>query len=208
MTGNAHATITDFLDRTAAKAAAPGGGAAAALVGASGAALAAMALRYSIAKAPALERSLAIVIASRAALEQLMDEDCVAYAAVAAAYALSRATEAQIQARAAAIRRACRVAMTAPLGGMVAATDALTALHDALPHTNKNLHTDAATAAVALSAAVDGLGFFVLVNANELGDDPDAHDARREEARLRDLATRASHEIRTTVRSALEERAQ
>lgn len=203
MTDHIHSRLSDFLNRTAAKEPTPGGGAAAALVGASGAALGAMALRYSLAKAPELEPQLSLLESARESLAGLIDADCAAYAAVSAAYGLPRDTDEQKSARRSAIQSACRIAMNVPLGGMVAATDALSALADAVDRSNKNLLTDAATAAVSLCASVESLGFFVLVNANALGEDPEAKAARDEEARLRGQAIRLADQIRTPVRDGL-----
>jgi formiminotetrahydrofolate cyclodeaminase len=114
-------SVADFLDRLASGTPTPGGGSAAALGGALAAGLASMVCNLTLGKqefagvAADIQRLLDEAEAARAALEFSVEDDAVAFGKVMAAYRLPRATEAERQARVAAIRRACIGAARAPL---------------------------------------------------------------------------------------------
>jgi formiminotetrahydrofolate cyclodeaminase len=88
---NHHNTIAEFLDGTAAKQPAPGGGSVAALVGALSAAIGEMVLNYSIGKKgleahqDALKEALAELHRARQVMVELVTEDQSAYQALTAA---------------------------------------------------------------------------------------------------------------------------
>ena len=92
---NHHNTIAEFLDGTAAKQPAPGGGSVAALVGALSAAIGEMVLNYSIGKKgleahqDALKAALAELHRARQVMLELVTEDQSAYQALTAARKLS-----------------------------------------------------------------------------------------------------------------------
>src|ERR1700759_5379247 len=94
-------TIAAFLDQLAARVPAPGGGATAALHAAQAAALLAMVARYS--QGPEMERIAAEADELRGAALALAEADAEAFGAVAAAYGLPRGSDADKQARSAAI---------------------------------------------------------------------------------------------------------
>ena len=81
-------SVQEFIDQTAAKAPTPGGGSVAALCGALSAALAQMALQYTIGKKASaahdeeLRRSLADLAAAQRRFQELIAEDIAAYAAL------------------------------------------------------------------------------------------------------------------------------
>lgn len=105
---DAHAspgTVTDFLDRLAARSPTPASGSVAALCTAQAAALVAMVGRYCDSR-PVVEQAERLVTRARA----LADEDEAAFGAVAAAWALPRGTSAQDQARRTTIDAALREA--------------------------------------------------------------------------------------------------
>lgn len=106
-------TVTDFLDRLAARTPTPAGGAVAALCTAQAAALVAMVGRYCDA-APLVEQAGQLV--TRA--QQLAADDEDAFGAVAAAWALPRDTEPERQARRRAIDEAL-LGATEPQAGVV-----------------------------------------------------------------------------------------
>ena len=91
MTYNHHNTIAEFLDGTAARQPAPGGGSVAALVGALSAAIGEMVLNYSIGKKgleahqTALKQALAEMHRARQVMLELVTEDQSAYQAFTAA---------------------------------------------------------------------------------------------------------------------------
>ncbi len=91
VTYNQHNTIAEFLDGTAAKQPAPGGGSVAALVGALSAAIGEMVLNYSIGKKgleahqDALKEALGELHRARQVMLELVTEDQSAYQALTAA---------------------------------------------------------------------------------------------------------------------------
>src|SRR5262245_25703038 len=90
-TFDASRTISQFLEATAAKRPAPGGGSVTALVGALAGAIGEMVLNYSIGKKdlaqhePALKAAIEELRRARAVMLELMVEDQVAFAALSAA---------------------------------------------------------------------------------------------------------------------------
>lgn len=94
-------TVTDFLDRLAARSPTPAGGSVAALCTAQAAALVAMVARYCETQ-PLVERAEQLV----ARAQQLADDDEQAFGAVAAAWALPRGASYDDQARRSAIDEA------------------------------------------------------------------------------------------------------
>ncbi len=94
-------TVTDFLDRLAARSPTPAGGSVAALCAAQAAALVAMVARYC--DQPSLvEQAELLVVRAR----ELADEDERAFGAVAAGWGLPRGTPPEEQARRAAVEQA------------------------------------------------------------------------------------------------------
>ncbi|MDX9911820.1 MAG: cyclodeaminase/cyclohydrolase family protein [Phycisphaerales bacterium] len=157
-------SLPAYLDRLADKSPVPGGGSVAGVVGASGAALAAMVLRYSIGKKsllehdPALRDALARVERARALFLALADEDARAYEPLNAAFRLPEPE------RAAAIARAAALAILPPRHTLAAASDALRLLESLPSITNKQLHSDLAIAAVLLDSAARSSRWNIAVN--------------------------------------------
>jgi formiminotetrahydrofolate cyclodeaminase len=162
--------IDAYLDRLASAEPTPGGGSAATLVGALGAALCAMVARItSASERHAAQRGEAQAIAAEAdALRerfraaQTIDEE--AYGAVVGASALPKASEAQKQARAAALQRALAGAAEAPLAasGLCAEGIALAARANALG--NPHLVSDVECALHFFRAALAGCVANVRIN--------------------------------------------
>jgi formiminotetrahydrofolate cyclodeaminase len=98
-TYDANTTLAQFLDATAARQPAPGGGSVTALVGALGAAIGEMVLNYSIGKKgleahqETLRTALAEMHRARELMVELVVEDQVAYQALAATKKLPRGSE-------------------------------------------------------------------------------------------------------------------
>ncbi|HSU65485.1 MAG TPA: cyclodeaminase/cyclohydrolase family protein [Tepidisphaeraceae bacterium] len=96
MTYDSNNTIAQFLDGTAAKQPAPGGGSVTALVGALSAAIGEMVLNYSVGKKgleahqPQLQAALKELHRARQLMAELMVEDQTAYQALTAARKLTR----------------------------------------------------------------------------------------------------------------------
>jgi formiminotetrahydrofolate cyclodeaminase len=149
-------TIGSFLTRLAARSAAPGGGATGALHAAQAAALLAMVARYSDGPRHDAET----VGRVRAAADGLTDEavdlamaDSAAFEKVAAAYKLPRETTDEKAVRSEAIATALGGAARPPADLMAAAVRLIGLAEDLLPVANKNVISDIAAAAAAITAA-------------------------------------------------------
>ena len=149
-------TIGSFLTRLAARSATPGGGATGALHAAQAAALLAMVARFS--DGPRYDAE--TVGRVRAAADGLADEgvglaaaDSAAFEKVIAAYALPKGTAEAEAARSAAIADATAGAARPPADLMAASVRLVGLAEELLPVANKNVISDIAAAAAAISAA-------------------------------------------------------
>ena len=149
-------TIGSFLTRLAARSPAPGGGATGALHAAQAAALLAMVARFS--DGPRYDAE--AVGRVRAAADGLADEavgiavaDQAAFGVVIAAYQLPRDTGEEKAARSAAIADALGGAARPPADLMAASVRLVGLAEQLLPVANKNVTSDLAAAAAAISAA-------------------------------------------------------
>jgi formiminotetrahydrofolate cyclodeaminase len=149
-------TITEFLSQLAARTSAPGGGAAAALHAAQAAALIAMVARYS----DGPRHDPAVVGRIRAAADGLIDEalglaeaDSAAFGGVSTAYRLPKETPEEQQARSDAIARALAGAARPPADLMAASARLAGLAEEMLAAANRNVISDLAAAAAAITAA-------------------------------------------------------
>ena len=163
-------TIGSFLTRLAARSATPGGGATGALHAAQAAALLAMVARFS--DGPRYDAE--TVGRVRAAADGLADEtlglaaaDEAAFDKVAAAYRLPKDTDEARDARSAAIADALGGAAGPPADLMAASVRLVGLAEELLPVANKNVISDIAAAAAAISAAA--LTAAVNIEANLTG---------------------------------------
>ena len=170
-------TLQAFAAAAAARSPTPGGGSVSAYLGSLGAALGAMAARYTEGRkgfeshAAALAAEIARLDAVRLELEGLLDEDAAAYERLTAAYALPKSSEPEQSARREAVQSALVVAMDVPLRIGRAAVAGLEQLEALAPHVNPNLASDVAVGAHALGAAFRGAWVNVLVNLVSLRDE-------------------------------------
>jgi formiminotetrahydrofolate cyclodeaminase len=174
-------TVGSYLDDLAGRTPAPGGGAAAALHAAQAAALAAMVARYTsgakyAAHADTVRRVVGRADELREAALDLAERDAAAFGAVAAAYRLPRASEADASARSAAIADALAVAAGPPAAVIAVADEVVALAAELVPIGNRNVVTDVAAAADAARAAATTARLNVLVN---LGGVRDADESRR-----------------------------
>ena len=149
-------TIGSFLTRLAARSAAPGGGATGALHAAQAAALLAMVARFS--DGPRYDAE--TVGRVRAAADGLADEavsiavaDQAAFEIVIAAYGMPKHSEEEKAARSAAIADALGGAARPPADLMAASVRLVGLAEELFPVANKNVTSDIAAAAAAISAA-------------------------------------------------------
>ena len=152
--------IGAWLEALASSAPAPGGGAAGALEVAIGAALVEMVCNLTIGKPAFAEHEAVMTEASeragaiRATAVGLAAEDAEAFDAVIAAYRLPRETEAETEARAAAIQAALATAADVPRRTAAAASEVLDLAGRIVPGANPNVVSDAAAAAGAARGAL------------------------------------------------------
>jgi formiminotetrahydrofolate cyclodeaminase len=167
--------IRDFTDRLAERSPTPGGGSMAAYLAASGAALTAMAFRFtSGAKYAAVEGEMAGRVDRLEGLRQraldLVDRDSAAYDAVTAAYRLPKATDSEKSLRADAVQKGLRGALEVPLETMRAAREALAIAADGAGDVNPNLASDCATGSWCLWSAAEAAALNVRINAGSIVD--------------------------------------
>lgn len=169
-------TISGFLGSLAERTSAPTGGAAAALQAAQGAALLAMAARFSGApRHPEHAASTAVIVGDADALRaegvRLMVADGEAFGCVAAAYQLPDTTAEERAARSAAIAAAL-VTATSPPADVIAVGGQLLDLAQTLaPIVSRNVAADLAAAVWAIRAAVATSGINVEANLSGITDD-------------------------------------
>jgi formiminotetrahydrofolate cyclodeaminase len=189
-------TIGDFLDRLADRVPAPGGGAAAAAHAALGAALLGMVARYSVGdKFAEHEATIRRVTAEADELRdialRLAEADAAAFAAVAETYQLPKATEADREARSAAMARALVDAAWPPakligIAGMVVDLAGMLAEIG-----NRNVLSDLGAAAEAARAAAATARMNVEINLAGITDEQASLEMIAETDKAEDIIARA-----------------
>jgi formiminotetrahydrofolate cyclodeaminase len=165
-----------YLDDAASNAPAPGGGSVSACVGALGAALVSMVCNLTRGREAfvAVEGEIqALVVRSeeaRARLEQLLQDDTVAYNAVVDAYRMPKGTEGEQAARSAAIQAGLRIAADVPLEICRVAVEVCRLSKTAARLGNPQAVTDAGIGAVLGEAAAVGASLNVLINLGSMKD--------------------------------------
>jgi methenyltetrahydrofolate cyclohydrolase len=196
-------SLRDFTDRLAERTPTPGGGSMAAYLAASGAALTAMAFRFtSGAKFAAVEADMASRVGQLETLRhralELVDRDSAAYDDVTAAYKLPKSTDSEKSLRADAVQKGLRGALEVPLETMRVARDALVIAAAGAAVINPNLASDCATGSWCLWSAAEAAALNVRINAGSIV------DAAYTGARLAECERilRDCHESAESVRSA------
>lgn len=154
-------TVREFLSDLGARKPAPGGGAAGALAGALGAACALMVENFT-AEPVGIPSGTLTSLVDRCL--ELADRDAVAFGAVAAAYAMPRATADAKAARQAAIQAALRAAAAAPQDLADAALQVLRQTVPLAEKGNRNVLSDVVVAAQLAEAALAAAATNVRVN--------------------------------------------
>ncbi len=203
-------TLADFAERAASKEPVPGGGSVSAYIGALGAALGAMAGRFTEGRkgfedhAPTLAAEVARLDELRQRLEDLVDVDAQAYTGLSAAFKLPRGSEDEKQARREAIQTGLQAAMEPPLEMCRACVGGLELLDTLRQHVNPNLASDVAVGAYALAAAFRGASVNVLVNRAGIKDPAIRERVSKEGAALAEQATALEARIIKDVIASLE----
>jgi formiminotetrahydrofolate cyclodeaminase len=170
-------TLRTYLDDAASSKPAPGGGSVSACVGALGAALVSMVcnLTRGREKYAAVEGEVQELVrkaeAARAELEQLLQDDTVAYNGVIAAYKLPKETEAEQAARSQAVQDGLVVAANVPLDICRVAVEVCRLAKTAAEVGNPQAVTDAGIGAILGEAAVVGAALNVKINLGSIKDD-------------------------------------
>ena len=176
MTDYLSMTVPDLLDAFASNEPVPGGGSAAALGGAIGASLLIMVAGLSKTRTGAPEEAADLAEASarlrplRDTLASLVQQDSDAYGAVLDARRLPNSTDADKQARRAAIEAAMRQATEVPLDTMRCCQQALRGSVTVAANGGRQADTDTATGIELLRAALRSAGLNVDVNLVALSD--------------------------------------
>jgi methenyltetrahydrofolate cyclohydrolase len=171
-----HLSLEEFAARLAAGTPTPGGGSAAALAGGLGASLVAMVCALTLGREGYREHDEALgkIAARSEALRRdlllLVDRDAAAYDGVMEALRLPKGTEAEKEARRAALRRANLSATEAPLAAAEACRTVLELAADLLPRGNRNARSDIGSAALLAGAGLQAALMNVRVNLPGLGD--------------------------------------
>ncbi len=153
-------SLSDYLEQLASREAVPGGGSAAALVGALGAALAAMVARIG-APGGQLAREADEL---RAKLIEARFRDETAFRAVVAAQALPKGSDSERAARRSALETALNGAAEAPLHAASLALEVLELSERVFEASTAALVSDAGCAAEFANAAVLACGYNVRIN--------------------------------------------
>ncbi len=198
-----------FLDALASNAPTPGGGAASALVGALGAASVAKVAAVTVGKPKfaahedELQERLAHLHALRARFVALADEDAKGFAAFMAAYRLPRGTDAEREARAAALQAGMRQAAAVPLRIMGAAREVLEEAEVIARIGNPTALGDCAAGAAMAVAAMHVSVLTVTANIAGMVDAAEVAGYRTQMAELMDGVDERERALRERVRRRL-----
>lgn len=194
-----------FVDRLASAAPVPGGGSAAAVAGSLAAGLVTMVGSLSEDRpAYAQHASLhgAAIGAARAAASRLLelaDEDAEAYARFGQAMKLPRDTEAEREARSAAVRVAARGAAEVPLRTIETCLEVARLAEALAGRSNRNAASDLLVAALMARAAAESAAANVKVNLPGLGDEAAASGMAERTDELLDEVRRLTEQTRAVV---------
>src|SRR5580693_7291050 len=189
-------TIGDFLDRLADRVPAPGGGASAALQTAQGAALLAMVARFSTGEEYAehretIERIITEADELRAIALRLGEADAEAFAGVAHAYRMPKATDAEREERSEVIAKALANA-TWPPAKLIGVAGMVIDLASALVTVgNRNVLSDVAGAAEAARAAAATARVNVEINLAGIADEQTSLEMIADADKTDDIIARA-----------------
>jgi len=198
--------ITDFLEKTAAGTAVPGGGSVSALSAALGAGLAEMVANLTIAKKgyEAVEGEMQEIAETLRNLRQKLvtevDNDADAYQGVLAAFKLPKHTETEKEQRAAAIQAAMKNAARVPLGVAYDALLVMDLAEKAIRNGNRNAVSDGAVGTMMARTAVLGALFNVKINLAAVKDQVFVEEMTREVTQLESRVHEREKEILSYVK--------
>ena len=198
-------TVREFTDETASESVAPGGGSVAAAVGALGAALGTMVANLSAHKRGWDERWEEFsrwAVQGQAIKEELLglvDEDTRAFERVMAALGMPKGTDAEKEARSAALRAANLGALQVPWQVMQTAYRSFALIREMAEQGNPASASDAGVGALCTRAAVRGAWLNVRTNASGIKDKAAIEEVLHDGAALDAAAAREEAEILVIV---------
>jgi glutamate formiminotransferase/formiminotetrahydrofolate cyclodeaminase len=202
--------VFEFADDVSTESPAPGGGSVAALVGALGAALAAMVANLTVGK-KGFEKTWSDMSDLAAKAQELkdfflraIDEDTRAFTAVIEASRLPKGTKEETAAREAAVQDAMKNAALVPLRTLERTEEVVALASEAAEKGNPASISDAAVAALAAEGAAEGAWFNVIINIGQIGDKAFVKETRARSDALLDRVRAESKKVRERVRKALE----
>jgi len=200
-------TVGAFVDRLAGPEPVPGGGSAAAIAGSLAAALVSMVSALSEGR-PKYEAHAALHAqagsAGRALADRMLalaDEDAEAYAGYGAALKLPRDTDAERDARSAAIRAAAREASLVPFHTVEACHEIVALAESLAGRSNRNAASDLDVSSLLSVAAARAAAANVYVNLPSIGDEAFAADLRSRTEQLVGEIDRLADATHETVRN-------
>jgi formiminotetrahydrofolate cyclodeaminase len=201
--------LQTYLDDAASGKPAPGGGSVSACVGALGAALVSMVCNLTLGKdrfagvEPAVRKLVGRADVARARLEQLLQDDTVAYNGVIDAYKLPKETEEQQAVRTAAVQAGLIVAANVPLEICRVAVEVCRLATTAAELGNPAAVTDAGIGALLGEAAVVGAALNVKINLGSIKDEAYVRAAAAETAAIEAEAAALRAEVLATTNAKL-----
>lgn len=202
-------TLTSYLALLGSDAPAPGGGSASALLGAQGAALAAMVAALTIGKKKypddqaLCEEVYEKATSLREALLSQVDRDTEAFALVSAAFRLPKESDEEKAARKKAIADATLVATKAPFETMMLCRDTLALTASLVGHSNQNAASDLGVSALNLIGGVKGAWLNVLINLGGLEDEALAKELKEKGEKAVEEAEKAADAIYRAIVASL-----
>ena len=199
-----------FLDALASGAPTPGGGGAAAVAGAMAAALISMVCNLTLGRqryaavADEMQALLERAETVRNELQQLADDDVVAFTHLSAAYKLPRVTDADIATRRDAIQAALHRATDVPLRTARAAAAVMPLCAPVAERGNQAAVSDVGVAALLAQAAVRSAVLNVDINLRTLEDQVYVQQVRSEVAQLTDGLHDTAEQIMAVMNSKLQ----
>lgn len=178
-------TVEEFLRQAASGSPTPGGGGIAALAGALGSAMASMVVNFTIGKPKyaeheeSMHKMLHAILPLIEDFRTAIDDDAHAFSGISDAYKLPRDTDAAKSKRKEAIETALTASMKIPLRILRCSAETAALLPELARHGNANLLSDAAVAAIMLTASSKAALVNVYANSTSL-DTTEAREAEKE----------------------------
>jgi len=178
--------MKDFVEDTAARLPAPGGGSVAALVGSLGAALLCMVGRYTVGKKQykgvedEVARILKIADGLKDELSSLIQEDIKAYQKYSHASGLPKDTPQQKEARNQAVELSVKEAALVPLKTSKLSLRVIELAEEILPLGNLNLISDVGVGVLLAEAALEAAAINVQINLSYIKDSRFIEEKKRE----------------------------